>query len=549
VTLSAIGRDAALLLAGLRALAMLALALAAGVSHDPLAVETATSLGAAAIYTLAVLALSVRRRARPLGGWLPYAVLDLAFLALLVHVTGGASSQARLLFLILPLLAALLGGPRDVALAVAASLGAYLGVALSHPETQGMAGHAFVLTEMLLLALGGMVVLALSLLLQVRSMRASEIAESHDRLVSHALETEERERRRLAHELHDDAVQSLLAGSSAIRRVRRGDLESLDIVEEAVTQTATRLRTAIFELLPPELEERGLERSISEMAESKARFAEPSVELEVDPAAAGPHDKLLFSLSRELLGNAIQHARAQRVSLRIERLADRIVLEVEDDGTGIDLRASAAAVRHGHIGLASCTERVQAFAGELSIETPSEGGTRVRVELPARRASDRSELAAALLTQSNTLMYMSDSVGLAEFRRNLSVYLRRVESGERLVITDRNRPVAELGPAPSTGPDLDRSITAGRVSRPVRANIPDSLDLGGDPRVLSRALDEVRGGRLAVTIFYADASALVKLIRDEPGLARCVPSSRRGSGRRRSRRVSYARSPGTATLT
>jgi prevent-host-death family protein len=47
-------------------------------------------------------------------------------------------------------------------------------------------------------------------------------------------------------------------------------------------------------------------------------------------------------------------------------------------------------------------------------------------------------------------MYMSESVGVAELRRNLSVYLRRVRRGERLVITDRNRPVAELGPAPTT---------------------------------------------------------------------------------------------------
>ena len=67
---------------------------------------------------------------------------------------------------------------------------------------------------------------------------------------------------------------------------------------------------------------------------------------------------------------------------------------------------------------------------------------------------------------------MSESVGVAELRRNLSVYLRRVNRGERLVITDRNRPVAELGPARATGPDLDRLVAAGRVSRPVRSRLP-----------------------------------------------------------------------------
>lgn len=92
-------------------------------------------------------------------------------------------------------------------------------------------------------------------------------------------------------------------------------------------------------------------------------------------------------------------------------------------------------------------------------------------------------------------MYMSESVGVAELRRNLSVYLRRVSQGERLVVTDRNRPVAELGPAPTTGPDLDRLIAAGRVARPLRSSLPEPLELSGDPRALSRALDDVRGDR------------------------------------------------------
>jgi prevent-host-death family protein len=90
-------------------------------------------------------------------------------------------------------------------------------------------------------------------------------------------------------------------------------------------------------------------------------------------------------------------------------------------------------------------------------------------------------------------MYMSKTVGVAELRQNLSVYLRRVQGGERLVVTDRNRPVAELGPAPSTGRALDRLIAEGRVSRPLRRGLPRPLRLEGDPYALSRALDEVRG--------------------------------------------------------
>jgi prevent-host-death family protein len=92
-------------------------------------------------------------------------------------------------------------------------------------------------------------------------------------------------------------------------------------------------------------------------------------------------------------------------------------------------------------------------------------------------------------------MYMSANVGVAELRQNLSQYLRRVEDGERLVVTDRNRPVAELGPPATTGAALDRLIAEGRVTRPVRRSLPRPLRLPGDQSALARALDEIRGDR------------------------------------------------------
>lgn len=92
-------------------------------------------------------------------------------------------------------------------------------------------------------------------------------------------------------------------------------------------------------------------------------------------------------------------------------------------------------------------------------------------------------------------MYMSGTVGIAELRRNLSVYLRRVAEGERLTVTDRNRPVAELGPAPTAPSALDRLIAEGKVAPPARRDLPEPLRLEGDPRALSRALEEIRGER------------------------------------------------------
>jgi len=93
-------------------------------------------------------------------------------------------------------------------------------------------------------------------------------------------------------------------------------------------------------------------------------------------------------------------------------------------------------------------------------------------------------------------MYMSQTVGIAELRQNLSHYLRRVSAGERLVVTDRNRPVAELGPAPATGSALDRLIAEGKARPPrKRSGFPEPLEMGSDSEALTRALEEVRGYR------------------------------------------------------
>jgi len=62
-----------------------------------------------------------------------------------------------------------------------------------------------------------------------------------------------------------------------------------------------------------------------------------------------------------------------------------------------------------------------------------------------------------------------------------------------LLVTDHNRPVAELGPPPVSGASLDRMIAEGRVAAPLRRDLPAPLELDGDPYALSKALEEIRG--------------------------------------------------------
>ena len=92
-------------------------------------------------------------------------------------------------------------------------------------------------------------------------------------------------------------------------------------------------------------------------------------------------------------------------------------------------------------------------------------------------------------------MYMTDTVGVAELRQNLSVYLRRIENGERLIVTDRNRPVAEIGPVGHDSSAIDRLIADGRAIPARRRRRFEPLVLDVPRNAFSDAVIELRGDR------------------------------------------------------
>lgn len=207
-------------------------------------------------------------------------------------------------------------------------------------------------------------------------------------LVAHTLRVEESERRRLAQALHDGPVQDLLAARFELGRVGRGDAESSSRTESALAHALAQLREAIFDLHPPVLERLGLPAAMDELVAELARRGRARVTADVAPEATGAQDELLFSLSRELLSNAVRHAQAAEVAVRVWREEGELILEVEDDGIGISGEARERALREGHIGLASTGERVEALAGRFWIGRGAQGGTLARVALPSRRGRE-----------------------------------------------------------------------------------------------------------------------------------------------------------------
>lgn len=346
------------------------------------------TLAVGSLYCFAALLAARRALERPPGGWWLYGTLDLAFIATLVYASGGAFSQLHYAFSILPIVTVFLGRPRHTATAIAAALLAFGTVELARRAFGGFTDIDQTLIQTLNLAWQGTFVLVLSVLLTRKRDRIDQLSDERRRLVAQALAVEEREQRRLANALHDEAIQSLFAAQLELPHVARGDNASFRRAQDTLRQVTRQLRTAIFELHPYTLQHAGLTATLELLAEQQAPHSTMRVTISVDRDAEGIHDRLLFTLARELLLNAAKHAHAAHLMLCIAREEDHIVLDVEDNGRGFDPQTRHAALHQGHIGLASNTERIEGLGGTFIIQSTPGRGTHVRACIPAPKHTE-----------------------------------------------------------------------------------------------------------------------------------------------------------------
>jgi signal transduction histidine kinase len=211
------------------------------------------------------------------------------------------------------------------------------------------------------------------------------LAAARGRLVVDTLQSEERERRRIAVGLHDDSLQEMLAARQELDDLDDANGRAGEYVANArssLAQAARGVRETVADLHPVVLAHVGLQPALEALAKRQAARGGFEYDLAVDDEAARGRDEVIVSLARELLANVTKHAAASHVAVSVRPAGEGVRLVVEDDGTGIEPGALAAAPRGGHIGLASWTERVEALGGTMSVACTPGAGTRVTVELP-----------------------------------------------------------------------------------------------------------------------------------------------------------------------
>jgi signal transduction histidine kinase len=219
---------------------------------------------------------------------------------------------------------------------------------------------------------------AAALLVEVVRLRSElggalrEVASSRTRL----LQAGYAERRRLERDLHDGAQQRLVSLGMALRLAQRhaGSVDVNEVFDQAVDELATavgELRRIAHGLRPSSLDD-GLGPALRRLATTVPL----PVELDVCPEPL-PDDiaTTAYYVASEAVSNAIKHAGADSIAVRVARDSGRLQVSVRDDGRG-------GASPHRGSGLAGLTDRVAAAGGALQVRSAPGRGTLVEAVLP-----------------------------------------------------------------------------------------------------------------------------------------------------------------------
>jgi len=203
------------------------------------------------------------------------------------------------------------------------------------------------------------------------------------------VKVQEDERRAVSRELHDEAGQSLASLKLGLhllgKKLNDADASRtlLAGLEDQLDQVMVGLHRLAFNLRPASLDHVGLSGAIQQMVDTYNSRPGPRIEY-VSVGSASPRfpelaETALYRIVQEAVGNALLHAHATRVSVRLDRGEGRLKVRVEDDGTGFDVLEAQCG---GRLGLLGMRERAEMLGGSLVLESVPGRGTTVLAEVP-----------------------------------------------------------------------------------------------------------------------------------------------------------------------
>ncbi len=201
---------------------------------------------------------------------------------------------------------------------------------------------------------------------------------------------QEEERRRLARELHDDTIQSLIAFKQRVQLVEMDwdghpVSKALSELEQVAEQTIENLRWMVSALRPIYLEDLGLVAAIDMLAAENGKKTGSNVEFlrrGKERRLEAPIELALYRIVQEVLSNITRHAGASQVTIQMAFQAEGVRITIEDNGKGFAApRSPAELASSGHFGLLGMFERADLIGGSIRIDSAPGQGTRLVVSV------------------------------------------------------------------------------------------------------------------------------------------------------------------------
>lgn len=200
---------------------------------------------------------------------------------------------------------------------------------------------------------------------------------------------QEDERMRLARELHDDTIQSLIALQQRVEMAQKALTKDPDLASKRLTELKNLLTNSLAsvrrftrDLRPTYLDELGLIPALEILAsESNARFQVVGEETRLD----AERELALFRIVQEALRNVSKHAQAAEIAVTLSFGMGEVTATIEDNGVGFDAPETPTAyARAGHFGLTGMQERAQLFDGNVYVKSERGKGTKVVAYVPIK---------------------------------------------------------------------------------------------------------------------------------------------------------------------
>jgi signal transduction histidine kinase len=215
----------------------------------------------------------------------------------------------------------------------------------------------------------------------------AQVAGEMQALYRQAVSARESERERLSRELHDGVLQDLCAVTRDLRALEAVAPERVELASliSRSNESVQTLRGICHDLRPPLLSNNPV-LALKALVERMDGHSPAPIHIEVSAESVSlPAETALaiYRIAQEAMHNAIQHADASEIAVRLTQYPDRLRMTVTDDGRGIPDSADLGRfVGEGHFGLAGMRERAAMIGGSLDVQSAPDYGTVVILEVP-----------------------------------------------------------------------------------------------------------------------------------------------------------------------